>query len=281
MKFCLFFDRNSRPLVDVILLFRFIMPNGKTVFAQIMDLAPDYELGKCIDKYQGDYRTKKFTCRDQFLVMSYAQFTGSSSFRVVEATLTAFSSKLYHSGLKLMHKSTLAEMNENKNWFIYKDFAQVLIKRATALYKDDYFRLGLKEIVYAFDSSTIKVCRSLCPWAKFHHDKGAFKMHTLMNLRGSIPVFVWLTEGKVNDMNGLDVIPVEPGAYYLMDKGYVDFYRLYNYFQKRNAFYVTRAKDYMIFEVIDEHKVDQQTGLISDQTIRLSAPLFLKTIPIR
>lgn len=255
------------------------MPNGKSVFAQIMDLAPDYELGKCIDKYKGDCRTKKFTCRDQFLVMSYAQFTGSSSLRVVEATLTAFSSKLYHSGLKLMHKSTLAEMNENKNWLIYKEFAQVLIKRATVLYKDDYFRLGLKEMVYAFDSSTIKLCLSLCPWAKFHHDKGAFKMHTLMDLRGSIPVFVWLTEGNVNDMNGLDIIRVEPGAYYLMDKGYVDFYRLYNCFQKRNAFYVTRAKDNMRFEIVERHEVDQQTGLISDQTIKLSGPMVSKDYP--
>ncbi len=255
------------------------MPNGKSVFAQIMDIAPDYEFGKCIDKYKGNYRTKKFTCRDQFLVMSYAQFTGSSSLRVVEATLTAFSSKLYHSGLKLMHKSTLSEMNENKNWLIYKEFAQVLIKQAAVLYKDDYFRLGLKEMVYAFDSSTIKLCLSLCPWAKFHHDKGAFKMHTLMDLRGSIPVFVWLTEGKVNDMNGLDIIPVEPGAYYLMDKGYVDLYRLYNCFQKRNAFYVTRAKDNMRFEIVERPEVDQQTGLISEQTIKLSGPMVSKDYP--
>lgn len=276
---CQFFDRNSTSLVYAILLFRFIMPKGKTVFAQIMELVPDYELEKCIDKYKGNYRTKKFTCRDQFLVMSYAQFTRSSSLRVVEATLTAFSSKLYHSGLKLMRKSTLAEMNENKSWLIYQDFAGVLIERATALYKDDYFRLGLKEMVYAFDSGTIKLCLSLCPWAKFHHNKGAFKMHTLMDLRGSIPVFVWLTEGKVNDMNGLDVIPVEPGAYYLMDKGYVDFYRLYNYFQKRNAFYVTRAKDNMEFEIIQQHEVDQQTGLISDQTIRLSGSIVSKDYP--
>ncbi len=257
------------------------MPKGKTVFAQLMDLVPDYELGKCIDKYQGDYKSKKFTCRDQFMVMSYAQFTGGTSLRVVEATLTAFSSKLYHSGLKLMHKSTLAEMNEKKSWLIYRDFAQVLIKRAKDLYKEDYFRLGLEEMVYAFDSSTIEVCLSLCPWAKFHHDKGAFKMHTLMDLRGSIPTFVWLTEGKVNDINGLDIIPVEPGAYYLMDKGYVDFYRLYNYFQKRNAFYVTRAKDNMKYEVVEEREVDQNTGLISDQSVKLTGPIVSKDYPDR
>lgn len=133
-------------------------------------------------------------------------------------------------------------------------------------------------MVYAFDSSTIKLCLSLCPWAKFHHNKGAFKMHTLMNLRGFIPTFIWLTEGKVNDMNGLDIIPVEPGAYYLLDKGYVDFYRLYNYFQKCNAFYVTRAKDNMKYEVTQEHEVDQQTGIISDLTIRLSGPIVSKDI---
>ena len=273
---CQFFDRESILLVDVILLFRFIMPNGKTVFAQIMDLVPDYELEKCIDKYNGNYKTKKFTCRDQFMVMSYAQFTRSSSLRVVEATLTAFSSKLYHSGLKLIHKSTLAEMNENKNWLIYKDFAQVLIKRASDLYKDDYFRIGLKEMVYAFDSSTIKLCLSLCPWAKFHHNKGAFKMHTLINLRGSIPTFIWLTEGKVNDINGLNVIHVEPEVYYLLDKGYMDFYRPYNYFQKCNVFYVTRAKDNMKYEVIQEYEVDQQTGVVCDMIIRRSGPTVSK-----
>jgi hypothetical protein len=129
------------------------MPNGKTVFTQIMELVPDYEFKKCIDKYKGDYKAKKFTCRDQFMVMSYALFTKSSSFRVVEAILTAFSSKLYHSGLKLMYKFTLAEMNGNKNWLIYKKFAQALIRRASDLYKDDYFRIGLKEILYTIQNS--------------------------------------------------------------------------------------------------------------------------------
>lgn len=255
------------------------MPTGKTIFSQIMVLVPGYELEKCIDKYKGDYKAKKFTCREQFMVMSYAQLTRSSSLQVVEANLTAFSSKLYHSGLKLMHKSTLAEMIENKSWLIYKDFAQVLIKRASDLYKDDYFRIGLKEMVYTFDSSTIKLCLSLYPWAKFHHNKRAFKMHTLMNLRSSIPTFIWPAEGRANEMNGLDVIPVEPSPYYLLDKGYVDFYRLYNYFQKRNAFYVTQAKDNMKYEVTQEHEVDQQTGIISDLTIRLSSPIVSKDYP--
>ena len=147
-----FFDRESILLLDVILLFRFIMLNGKNAFAQIMNLVTDYELKKCIYKYKGDYKTKKFTCRDQFMAMSYAQFTRSSSLRVViEATLTAFSSKLYHLGLNPIHKSTITKMNENKNCLIYKNFAQVLIKRASDLYKDDYFRIALKDMVYAFD----------------------------------------------------------------------------------------------------------------------------------
>lgn len=274
---CQFSDGESILLVDVIFLFRFIMSNGETVFAQIMDLLSDYELEKCIDKYNGDYKNKKFTCRDQFMVLSYAQFTRYSSLRVVEATLTAFFSKLYYSGLKLIPKSTFAEMTENKNWLIYKNFVQVFIKRASDLYKDDYFRIGLKEMVYAFDSSsTIKLCLSLCSWAKFHHNKGTFKMHTLINLRGSIPTFIWLTEGKVNDINGLNVIHVEPEVYYLLDKGYMDFYRPYNYFQKCNVFYVTRAKDNMKYEVIQEYEVDQQTGVVCDMIIRRSGPTVSK-----
>lgn len=279
MAFCKFFDKNYVLLDIVFIQFRLVMPTGKTVFSQLMDLVPDYELGKCIDKYQGDYKAKKFTCRDHFKVMNYAQLTGSASLRVIEATLTAFSPKLYHAGLKLMHKSTLAEFNERKDWQIYRDFAQVLVAWAQRLYRGDNFRLGLDEMVYAFDSSTIELCLKLCPWAKFHHDKGAFKMHTLLDLRGSIPTFIWLSEGKVNDMNGLDVLPVEAGAYYLMDKGYVDFWRLYNYFQLRQAYYVTRAKDNMRFEVIEEREVDKQAGLISDQSIRLTGPIVSKDYP--
>ena len=279
MTFCKFFDKNFVILDIVFIQFRLVMPTGKTVFSQLMDLVPDYELGKCIDKYQGDYRAKKFTCRDQFKVMSFAQFTGSSSLRVIEATLTAFSPKLYHTGLKQMHKSTLAEFNENKDWQIYRDFAQVLVAWAQRLYRGDYFRLGLDEMVYAFDSSTIELCLKLCPWAKLHHGRGAFKMHTLLDLRGSIPTFIWMSEGKVNDMNGLDVLPVEAGAYYLMDKGYVDFWRLYNYFHIRQAYFVTRAKDNMRFEVIEEREVDMHAGLISDQSIRLTGPIVSKDYP--
>ncbi|NDV84983.1 IS4 family transposase [Bacteroides sp. 51] len=255
------------------------MNQGKTVFAQLMSLIPEHELKKCINRYNGDFHSIKFTCRDQFMVMSFAQFTNRSGLRDIEATLTAFSSKLYHAGLKLMPKSTLAEINEKKDWRIYQDFAQVLISQAKELYAKDYFRLDLDNMVYAFDSSTIEVCLQLCPWAHFHHKKGAFKMHTLLDLRGSIPTFVYLTDGKVHDSQIMDDIPVEAGAYYLMDKGYVDFDRLYKLFQQQNAFFVTRAKDNMVYEIKEEREVDTETGLISDQSILLTGYYSSKYYP--
>ena len=196
---------------------------GNTVLSQLMSLIPDYELRKCVDRYRGDFHARRFTCRDQFLVMSYAQFTSSASLRSIEAQLTAFNSKLYHAGLKIMPKSTLADMNEKKNWRIYQDYAMILVDRAKALYKDNYYRLNIDNMVYAFDSSTINLCLQLCPWAKFHHDKGAFKMHTLVDVKNSIPNFVLLTPGNVHDSQAMDMLPIETGAYYLMDKGYVDF----------------------------------------------------------
>lgn len=281
MMVCKFFDKNSVTLYYVIIVQGNVIFMGKTVFAQLMSLVPDYEFGKIIDKYNGNFKAKKFTCQDQFRVMSFAQFTNRPSLRIIETTLKAFSPKLYHSGLKLIPKSTLAEFNEKKPWVIYRDFAMLLIERAKALYRNDYFRLGIDDMVYAFDSSTIEVCLKLCPWAKFHHDKGAFKMHTLLDLRGSIPSFIWLTEGKVNDMNALDVLPVEPGSYYLMDKGYVDYWRLYNYFQLKGAFFVTRAKDNMKFEVVEEREVDKHAGLIADYSICLTNPIVMKDYPDR
>jgi len=279
MAVCKFFDKNFVLLGIVLIQFRHDMPIGKTVFAQLMSLLPEYEFKKCIDKYKGDFHALDFTCRDQFMVMSFAQLTNRTGLRGIEAALTAFSSKLYHSGLKEMPKSTISYMNKTKNWQIYRDLAMLLIERAKKLYAGDYFRLGLDEMVYAFDSSTISLCLKLCPWAQFKQDKGGIKMHTLLDLRGSIPTFVWLSEAKVNDMNGLDVIPIEPGAYYLMDKGYVDFWRLYNYFQLAKAHYVTRAKDNMAFEVVAEREVDKQTGVISDQSIRLTGKIVSKDYP--
>ena len=254
---------------------------GKTVFAQLMAFIPEYEFQKSVDHYKGDYRVRKLTCREHFLVMSFAQLTGRESLRDIENCLTAFSGKLYHSGFsKPVSRSTLADANEKRNWRIYADFAQVLIRQARALYiNDNDFRIDLDNMVYAFDSTTIDLCLSLYPWAKFHHQKGAVKMHTLLDLRGSIPVFIDITEGSVHDVNLLDVMPIEPGSYYVMDKGYIDFYRLYNHFHQARAYFVMRAKDNLRCEVISSSEVDKDTGLISDQIVKLTGYKSSKSYP--
>lgn len=244
-----------------------------------MSLINVYEFKKCVNRYKGDRHAVKFTCRDQFMVMSFAQFTDRSGLRDIETTLNLCSTDLYRSGIKVMPKSTLAEANEKKDWRIYRDFAQVLIRQAKEAYKGQKLRLDLDEMVYAFDSSTIELCLKLCPWAKFHHEKGAVKMHTLMDLRGSIPTFVHLTEGAVHDSKIMDKIPVEANSYYLMDKGYVKFGSLYRHFHLNNAFFVTRAKENMLYEVIDSREVDQSAGLFSDETIKLTGPLTSQKYP--
>jgi len=257
------------------------MHTGKTVFAQLMKFMPEYEFQKCVDNYQGDYRVRKLTCREHFLVMSFAQLTGRESLRDIANCLTAFSGKLYHSGLsKPVSRSTLADANEKRDWRIYADFAQILIQQARPLYiHDNDFRVDLDNMVYAFDSTTIDLCLSLYPWAKFHHQKGAVKMHTLLDLRGSIPVFIDITEGSVHDINSLDILPVEPGSYYIMDKGYIDFYRLYTLFHQAHAFFVMRAKDNLRCEVISSKEVDKETGLISDQIVTLTGYKSSKSYP--
>ena len=255
------------------------MNKGKTIFAQVMSLINVYEFKKCVNRYKGDRHAVKFTCRDQFMVMSFAQFTDRSGLRDIETTLNLCSPDLYRSGIKVMPKSTLAEANEKKDWRIYQDFAQVLIRQAKEAYKGQKLRLDLDEMVYAFYSSTIELCLKLCPWAKFHHERGAIKMHTLMDLRGSIPTFVHLTEGAVHDSQIMDKIPVEANSYYLMDKGYVKFGSLYRHFHLNNAFFVTRAKENMLYEVIDSREVDQSAGLFSDETIKLTGPLTSQKYP--
>ena len=257
------------------------MYTGKTVFAQLMKFLPEYEFQKCVDHYKGDYRVRKLTCREHFLVMSFAQLTGRESLRDIENCLTAFSGKLYHSGIsKPVSRSTLADANEKRDWRIYADFAQILIKQARPLYIDDNdFRVDLDNVVYAFDSTTIDLCLSLYPWARFHHQKGAVKMHTLLDLRGSIPVFIDITEGSAHDVNSLDVMPIEPGSYYIMDKGYIDFYRLYTLFHQARAFFVTRAKDNFQYKVISEAEVDKEAGLISDQIVKLTTYKSSKSYP--
>ena len=254
------------------------MNKGKTIFAQIMSLVNEYEFKKCVDRYKGDRHTIKFNTRDQFLVMSFAQFTDRAGLRDIETTLN-LCSDLYRSGIKVMPKSTLAEANEKRDWRIYQDFAMVLVKEATELYKGESLRMDLEEMIYAFDSSTIELCLKLCPWAEFHHGKGAFKMHTLMDLRGPIPVFVLLTPGKVNDAKVMDRIPVEAGAFYLIDKGYVAFEKLYECFQKKNAYFVTRAKDNMVYDVLEARLVDKCSGVLSDETIRLTGYFSSRKYP--
>ena len=243
---------------------KYQMNKGKSIFAQLMSLFPEYMFRQCVARYNGDWHMIKFSCRDQFMVMSFAQLTSQQSLRANEAALTAFESKLYHAGLSIIPRSTLGELNEKKDWRIYHDLAQYLIKKARKFYDKDYYRLGIDEMVYAFDSSTIKRCLKLCPWADFHYDKGAIKMHILLNLRGSIPTFVHLTEGRVHDTKAMDELPVEAFAYYLMDKGYVEFKRLYRLFHKQHAFFVTRAKCNMKSEVVEERPVDKAAGLICD-----------------
>jgi hypothetical protein len=257
------------------------MNTGKTVFAQIMSFLPDYEFNKCVDKYKGNHRVRSFTCKEHFYVMGFAQLTYRESLRDIESCLTAFSSKLYHSGIKQpVSRSTLAEANENRDWRIYADFAQVLIREARRLYKqDNEFALDIDNMVYALDSSTIDLCLSLFPWAKFRKAKGAVKMHTLLDLRGSIPTFVHLTDGLCHDVNVLDHIVIEPGAIYVMDKGYVDYLRFYSLIHQQRGFFVTRAKDNMAARRVYSRKVDKTTGLKYDQSVKLTGFYIKKDYP--
>lgn len=257
------------------------MNTGKTVFAQIMSFLPDYEFNKCVDKYKGNHRVRSFTCKEHFYVMGFAQLTYRESLRDIESCLTAFSSKLYHSGIKQpVSRSTLAEANENRDWRIYADFAQVLIREARRLYKqDNEFALDIDNMVYALDSSTIDLCLSLFPWAKFRKAKGAVKMHTLLDLRGSIPTFIHLTDGLCHDVNVLDHIVIEPGAIYVMDKGYVDYFRFYSLIHQQRGFFVTRAKDNMAARRVYSRKVDKTTGLKYDQSVKLTGFYIKKDYP--
>lgn len=256
------------------------MNKDKTIFSQIMSLIPERDFKACVDRYKGNYRARNFSCRDQFLVMSYAQLTGRDSLRDIENCLMALSTKLYHCGISYaVPLNTLAKANENRDWHIYKDFAEVLLKKVRPLYAKDHFRLELDNMVYAFDSSTISLCLKLCPWAKFRKTKGGIKMHTLLDLRGNLPVSVYLTTASVNDVKGLDELYIEPAAIYLMDKGYVDFNRLFKLINKKNAYFVTRAKDNMLFEVVSAGSVDQSTGVIADEHIKLTGLRTSKWYP--
>ena len=254
---------------------------GSTVFSQLMSFIPEYEFSKCVNKYKGDYRVRQFTCREHFYVMSFAQITFREGLRDIEACFTAFSKKLYHSGIKgIIPRSTLADANEKRDWRIYADFAQVLIKQARELYiEDNEFKIEIDNIAYALDSSTNDLCLSLFPWAKFRKKKGAVKINTLLDLRGSIPVFIDITEGACHEVNVIDTLPIEPGSIYVMDKGYVDYYRLYTYITEQHAFFVTRARTNMAYRRVYSRKVDKTTGLIYDQSIKLTGYYKKKEYP--
>jgi hypothetical protein len=256
------------------------MNSGKYVFAQLMSFLPKYEFQKCVDKYSGDYKTQWFNSRVHFLTMCFAQLTYRESLRDIENSLIALSGRLYHCGIpQPVPRSTLSDANETRNWKIYADFAGILAAEARILYKhDNDFLLDLDNMVYAFDSTTIDLCLNLFPWAKFRKNKGAVKMHTLLDLRGNIPSFIYITDGLCHDVNALDILPVEQGAFYLIDKGYIDYDRLYQ-MHLQQAFFVTRAKDNMAYKRLYSKPVDKTLNLKCDQIISLTGYYAKKDYP--
>jgi len=255
------------------------MYTGKTVFSQVMDYLPMYEFRKCVDRYNGNYHTSSFSCLDQYLCMAFAQLTYRESLRDIEACLRSRREKLYHLGIRgRVSRSTLAEANEKRGWRMYADFCQILISQARSLYADEDFGVELKETAYALDSTTIDLCLSIFPWASFRKHKAAVKMHTLLDLHGNIPSFIEITEGVLHDVNILDIMVPEPGSFYIMDRGYLDFERLY-IFTQLFAFFVTRTKKNSKFRRIYSHPVDRTDGLRYDQTIMLVTPKSLAGYP--
>jgi hypothetical protein len=235
-----------------------------------MEHLPLHVFHKCVDRYQGDFKVKEFTCLDQYLCMAFAQLTYRESLRDIEACLQAQKSKLYHMGIRSsVSRNNLAHANKVRDWRIYADLAHVLIQTARKMYAGDNFALELENTVYALDATTIDLCLSMFPWAKFRKNKGAVKLHTLLDLRGNIPTFIHISDGKLHDVNILDILPLEAGAFYVMDRGYLDFTRLYTISQN-SAFFVTRAKSNIKYRRIYSHPIDRSTGLICDQSIMLT-----------
>ena len=255
------------------------MHSGKLVFAQLMEFLPRHDFDACVRRYGGDRRQRGFSCRDQFLCLAFGQLTFRESLRDIETCLRAVPEKLYHAGFRgHVARSTLADANRAHDGRIFADFAQVLIARARELYARDAFGVTLAQTAYALDSTTIDLCLHLFPWARFRRRKGAVKLHTLLDLRGNIPCFVRVTHGKTHDVTVLDHLPLEPGAFYVMDRGYVDFARLHR-FTHGAAFFVTRAKRNMDYSRRAARDVDESTGLRADQTIVLSGPKSSRLYP--
>jgi Transposase DDE domain/Domain of unknown function (DUF4372) len=245
------------------------MHTGKTIFAQLLELLPSYEFHKCVQRYRGDWHIRNFSCLDQFLCMVFAQLTGCESLRDVETRLRAVQPKLYHSGFRgAIARSTLADANEQRDWRIYYDLAQTLIRIARPLYAHDDLGVELEQTAYALDSTMIELCLSLFPWAHYQKDCGAVKLHTLIDLHGNIPCWIYVSDGKTHDVNVLDELLPEPGAFYIMDRGYIDFARLAA-FTEHLSYFVVRARDNLVFRRRAYRPVNHATGLRSDQTIML------------
>ena len=254
---------------------------GKTVFSQLMEFLPQYEFQKCVDRYQGSYKIMSFSCWDQFLCMSFAQLTYRESLRDIQACLRGNQQQLYHMGFRgRVSRNTLAHANQVRDWRIYADFAHVLIGQARILYANENFGVELQQTIYAFDATTIDLCLSFFPWAKFRQRKGAIKLHALMDLRGSIPTLIFVTHGKVHEVNLLDDLPIEPGAIYILDRGYLDFARLYK-IHRSGAFFIIRAKSNFRFRRLYSQKADKAKGVQADQIIELHGYYARKDYPDR
>jgi len=258
------------------------MNSGKTIFAQLMDFVPSsYEFRRCVERYHGNYKITSFSCWDQFLSMAFAQLTYRESLRDIEACLRAAPAKLYHMGIRSrISRNTLAHANQVRDWRIYAEFAHVLIEAARELYKEEPFGIELDQTVYALDATTIDLCLSLFPWAQFRRRKSAVKLHTLLDLRGSIPTVVIVTGGQIHEVNILDELIWEAGAIYLMDRAYLDFRRLYRLHQS-GAFFVTRAKKRFDCRRLLSQAVDKRSGLRSDQIVSLNNPIPKRGYPER
>jgi hypothetical protein len=255
------------------------MYTGKLVFSQVMEHLPLHTFHQCVDRYRGDFKIQEFFCLDQYLCMAFAQLTYRESLRDIEACLRAQKNKLYHMGIRSpVSRNNLANANKVRDWRIYADLAHSLIRIARKLYASDSFVLELENTVYALDATTIDLCLSMFPWANFRQTKGAIKLHTLLDLRGNIPTFIHISDGKFHEVNTLDILPLEAGAYYVMDRGYLDFTRLYT-ITKHSAFFVIRAKSNLKCRRIYSHQIDRSTGLICDQSVMLTGFYQCKDYP--
>jgi Transposase DDE domain/Domain of unknown function (DUF4372) len=257
------------------------MNSGKNVFRQLLQFLPRHDFNLCVRRYRGEHWAKSFTTFDQFLCLAYAQISGRESLRDIETCLNSHRDKLYHVGFRgSVSRTTLADANERRDYRIFHDFGHVLIGIAQELYRDEPLAIELKQPLYAFDSTTLDLCLSLFPWAEFRRTKAAVKMHTLIDLRGSIPTFVAITTGKVHDVRMLDEMPVSEDAIYTLDRGYVDFARLYA-IHKQGAFFVIRAKENLKFKRLYSSPKDKEAGVRADQVIILATQKSQKAYPDR